>query len=76
MTEPFSILGINCAYHESSACLIQDGHLIAVAEEERFNRIKHAKAAGVDSADKLPEQAISLVTGPYSQIHATPKFEN
>ena len=35
MANPVSILGINCAYHESSACLIQDGRLVAVAEEER-----------------------------------------
>ena len=49
MTKPISILGINSAYHESSACLIQDGKLIAAAEEERFNRIKHAKTSGVDN---------------------------
>jgi len=60
MSKPVSILGINCAYHESSACLIQDGKLIAVAEEERFNRIKHGKTAHVNNADKLPEQAIAF----------------
>lgn len=60
MANPVSILGINCAYHESSACLIQDGRLIAVAEEERFNRVKHGKPAKVDNADELPEQAIAF----------------
>ena len=60
MTKPISILGINCAYHESSACLIQDGHLVAVAEEERFNRVKHGKPASVDNADELPEQAMAF----------------
>lgn len=55
-----SILGINCAYHESSACLIQDGELVAVAEEERFNRVKHAKPAKVDTADQLPDHAIAF----------------
>ncbi|MBS3138589.1 hypothetical protein J4207_02685, partial [Candidatus Woesearchaeota archaeon] len=39
------ILGINSVYHESSACIIKDGKMIAAAEEERFNRIKHAKEA-------------------------------
>lgn len=39
------ILGINSAYHESSACLLQDGHLIAAAEEERFNRVGYGKPA-------------------------------
>jgi len=60
MTKPISILGINCVYHESSACLIQDGQLIAVVEEERFNRIKHGKPAQVDNSDELPEQAIAF----------------
>ena len=35
------ILGINAFHADSSACLIQDGALIAAAEEERFRRIKH-----------------------------------
>lgn len=35
------ILGIYSYFHESSACLIKDGQLVAMAEEERFNRIKH-----------------------------------
>ncbi len=35
------ILGIACYYHDSSACLIRDGNLIAAAQEERFSRKKH-----------------------------------
>ncbi len=35
------ILGINAYHGDSSACLLQDGKLIAAAEEERFRRIKH-----------------------------------
>ena len=36
------ILGINCYNaHDSSACIIKDGELIAFAEEERYNRKKH-----------------------------------
>lgn len=35
------ILGINAYHGGASACLIQDGQLIAAAEEERFNRIKY-----------------------------------
>ena len=60
MANPTSILGINSAYHESSACLIQNGHLIAAVEEERFSRVKHGKPALVDNADQLPEQAIAF----------------
>jgi len=52
------ILGINSAYHESSACLVEDGKIVAVAEEERFNRRKHAKPARVDNPDELPVNAI------------------
>ena len=36
-----NILGISCFYHDSAAALIQDGRLVAAAEEERFSRIKH-----------------------------------
>ena len=35
------ILGISCFYHDSAACLIKDGKIIAAAEEERFTRKKH-----------------------------------
>ena len=35
------ILGISCYFHDSAACLIKDGKVIAAAEEERFTRVKH-----------------------------------
>ncbi|MEC9292911.1 MAG: carbamoyltransferase N-terminal domain-containing protein [Chloroflexota bacterium] len=35
------ILGISCYYHDAAAALIEDGKLIAAAEEERFSRVKH-----------------------------------
>jgi len=35
------ILGISCFYHDAAAALIEDGELIAAAEEERFSRKKH-----------------------------------
>lgn len=35
------VLGINAYHGDAAACLIQDGKLIAAAEEERFRRIKH-----------------------------------
>jgi carbamoyltransferase len=38
------ILGIAAYYHDSSACLIEDGHIIAATAEERFNRIQHDNA--------------------------------
>ncbi|MDD5554000.1 MAG: carbamoyltransferase N-terminal domain-containing protein, partial [Candidatus Omnitrophica bacterium] len=36
-----NILGISCFYHDSAACLVRDGDLIAAAQEERFTRRKH-----------------------------------
>ncbi len=35
------ILGISAFYHDSAACLVRDGKIIAAAQEERFTRIKH-----------------------------------
>ena len=45
-----NILGISAFYHDSAACLVQDGKIVAAAQEERFTRKKH------DSA--FPENAI------------------
>ncbi len=39
-----NILGISAYYHDSAACLLQDGRLVAAAQEERFTRRKHDAA--------------------------------
>src|SRR5206468_11459495 len=57
-SSPGLILGVNCVYHESSACLFDGARLIAFVEEERFNRVKRAKRAALDNADALPVAAI------------------
>ncbi len=36
-----NILGISAYYHDSAACLVQDGRIVAAAQEERFTRKKH-----------------------------------
>ena len=36
-----NILGISCFYHDSAACLVRDGDIIAAVQEERFTRKKH-----------------------------------
>jgi carbamoyltransferase len=51
------ILGINSVFHESSACLLKEGKILATAEEERFNRIKRGKVVG-DNSDELPLNAV------------------
>ena len=35
------ILGISAFYHDSAACLVRDGAIVAAAQEERFTRKKH-----------------------------------
>ena len=41
MEKNIYILGLSCFYHDSSACLIKNGKVIAAAAEERFTRKKH-----------------------------------
>lgn len=36
-----TILGISAFYHDSAACLVVDGNVVAAAQEERFTRIRH-----------------------------------
>ena len=36
-----SVLGISAYYHDSAACLLVDGRIVAAAQEERFTRVKH-----------------------------------
>lgn len=47
-----NILGISAFYHDSAACLVRDGVIIAAAEEERFSRRKHDAA--------FPERAVDF----------------
>ncbi len=51
-------LGINAVYHDPSACLVEDGRVVAAAEEERFTHIKHGKRAIPFSTYELPFNAI------------------
>ncbi len=49
------ILGISAFYHDSAAALVEDGRIVAAAQEERFSRRKH------DS--RFPRQAIAYCLG-------------
>jgi carbamoyltransferase len=44
-----SIIGISAYYHDSSACLLVDGEIIAAAQEERFTRIKNDESFPVQA---------------------------
>lgn len=39
-----NILGISCFYHDSAACLVKQGKIVAAGHEERFSRVKHDNA--------------------------------
>lgn len=45
-----NILGISAFYHDSAACLVSDGQIVAAAQEERFTRRKHDES--------FPENAV------------------
>jgi carbamoyltransferase len=49
------VLGVNAIFHDPSAALVVDGHIVAAAEEERFSRRKHGKRPLPWSAWELPE---------------------
>jgi carbamoyltransferase len=51
-------LGINAAFHDSAACIVKDGILIAATEEERFTHFKHGKRPVPFSTWELPYHAI------------------
>ncbi len=44
-----TILGISAFYHDSAAAVIQDGKIIAAAQEERFTRIKHDESFPINA---------------------------
>jgi carbamoyltransferase len=51
-------LGMNAAFHDSSACLVRDGQVVAAAEEERFTHVKHGKRPIPFSTYELPYSAV------------------
>src|SRR4051812_24530813 len=51
-------LGINAAFHDPAACLVQDGVVLAAVEEERLNHVKHGKRPVPFSTWELPFNAI------------------
>jgi carbamoyltransferase len=51
-------LGINAAFHDPAACLVEDGVVLAASEEERYTRRKHGKRPVPFSTWELPYHAI------------------
>jgi carbamoyltransferase len=52
-----AILGISAFYHDSAACLLIDGEIIAAAQEERFSRIKHDASFPKSAIDYVLREA-------------------
>jgi carbamoyltransferase len=60
-TQTKYILGLSCFYHDSAACLVVDGKIVAAAQEERFTRIKHDARFPANAIDYcLREAGISI----------------
>ncbi len=78
MLKPVCILGISAFYHDSAACLLRDGVIIAAAQEERFTRKKHDAAFPQEAINYcLKEAGITIADISYVAFYEKPfiKFE-
>src|SRR5207249_1937730 len=72
------ILGVSAFYHDSAACLLCEGHIVAAAQEERFTRKKFDARFPVNAIRYcLREGGISLTDLKYFVFYDKPliKFE-
>ena len=72
------ILGISAFYHDSAAALIEDGRIVAAAQEERFTRVKHDSSFPANAiACCLQHAGIGLRDVDYTVFYEKPlpKFE-
>ena len=75
---PTNILGVSAFYHDSAACLVRDGHIVAAAQEERFTRKKFDARFPINAIRYcLQEGGISLADLKYFVFYDKPliKFE-
>lgn len=73
-----NIIGISCFYHDSAACLVRDGEIIAAAQEERFTRKKQDQNFPVNAINYcLREGGIDSAAVDYVAFYDKPfvKFE-
>ena len=76
--QPTYILGVSAFYHDSAACLVRDGEIVAAAQEERFTRKKHDSGFPLRAIhDCLREGGVSLTNLKYIVFYDKPlvKFE-
>jgi carbamoyltransferase len=65
--KPTYILGISAFYHDSAACLVKDGEILAAAQEERFTRKKHDFHFPVNAIDYCLKDA-NITTNELSYV--------
>ena len=73
-----TFLGISAFYHDSAACLVRDGDVVAAAQEERFTRCKHDASFPVNAVRYcLAEGQLNLSDVDYVVFYDKPfiKFE-
>jgi hypothetical protein len=78
MSKSVNILGISAFYHDSAACLVRDGKIIAAAQEERFTRKKHDPAFPKNAVEYcLREGGIKISDVDYVAFYEKPflKFD-
>jgi len=73
-----NIVGVSCFYHDSAACLIQDGLIVAACSEERFTRVKTQRnslymlstfAFSRPASHQLISTAIAFYEKPFLKFH-------
>lgn len=72
------ILGISCFYHDSAACIVSDGEIIAAIQEERFTRRKHDADFPMNAINAcLKESGLSVADLDFVAFYDKPftKFE-
>ena len=72
------VLGLSCYYHDSAACLLKDGVVVAATEEERFTRKKHDNSFPKNAVKYcLEEENINISDIDYVAFYEKPllKFE-
>jgi len=77
-TASIYILGISAFYHDSAACLLRDGAIVAAAQEERFTRKKHDASFPQQAIEYcLKEAGITMKDVTYVAFYEKPflKFE-
>jgi hypothetical protein len=52
-----NVIGISAGYHDSACTLLQDGVIVAAAQEERFSRVKNDRSWPVKASGTAPSRS-------------------